>query len=165
MTRVPTMKDNPQRRHETTDVQTRPIWITGILIAACCLLVALAVTWMFNKLKRQNAEEDTLNAQNSFVALPPGAQDKFPAPRLQIAPEQDLAALREKATTELNNYGWIDKNAGIVRIPISRAMELIAQRGLPVRGQPGAPEPYRTVLDLQQARPLERETPSPTPVP
>ncbi len=33
----------------------------------------------------------------------------------------------------LHSYGWIDQQKGIVRIPIERAMELTAQRGLPAR--------------------------------
>ncbi len=32
----------------------------------------------------------------------------------------------------LDNYSWVDQSQGKVRIPIERAMELIAQRGLPV---------------------------------
>ena len=82
--------------------------------------------------------------------------------RLQITPEVDLAALRAKENRELASYGWIDKESGVVRIPIVRAMDLIAQRGLPMRDDPDAPKPYRTTLDMQQARPLERET-TPTP--
>jgi hypothetical protein len=33
----------------------------------------------------------------------------------------------------LQSYGWIDQQKGVVRIPIERAMELTAERGLPVR--------------------------------
>jgi hypothetical protein len=48
---------------------------------------------------------------------------------------------------QLQSYGWVDQDAGQARIPVSRAMELIAERGLPVRSvaaplvtpAPGAP--------------------------
>ena len=33
----------------------------------------------------------------------------------------------------LHSYGWVDKNAGIVRIPIERGDEAHGQRGLPAR--------------------------------
>jgi hypothetical protein len=33
----------------------------------------------------------------------------------------------------LNTYGWIDRQNGIVRLPIDRAMELLLERGLPTR--------------------------------
>ena len=29
----------------------------------------------------------------------------------------------------LDNYGWVDKSAGVVRIPIDRAIDLLAVRG------------------------------------
>jgi hypothetical protein len=54
-----------------------------------------------------------------------------PAPRLQVAPRADLAALRSAETRQLNSYGWIDRDRGIAHIPIHRAMELLVQRGLP----------------------------------
>ena len=38
---------------------------------------------------------------------------------------------------ELNSYGWIDEKTGVARIPIERAMELVAQRGLPVLSRAG----------------------------
>jgi hypothetical protein len=34
---------------------------------------------------------------------------------------------------KLNSYGWVDRSAGTIRIPIERAIELTAQRGLPSR--------------------------------
>ena len=38
----------------------------------------------------------------------------------------------------LTTYGWTDKNAGVVRIPIERAKDLLLERGLPVRGADAA---------------------------
>jgi hypothetical protein len=57
----------------------------------------------------------------------------FPTPRLQTDDgNQDVADLHEREDLLLDNYSWIDRSKGKVRIPIERAMELIAQRGLPV---------------------------------
>ncbi len=57
----------------------------------------------------------------------------FPTPRLQIDNgDQDIADLHAREDLLLSNYSWIDQSNGTVRIPIERAMELIAQRGLPV---------------------------------
>jgi hypothetical protein len=44
-----------------------------------------------------------------------------------------LENLRKDEDEKLSTYGWVDKNAGRVRIPIDRAMDLVVQRGLPVR--------------------------------
>jgi DNA-binding GntR family transcriptional regulator len=38
-------------------------------------------------------------------------------------------------TAILHSYGWVDRDAGIVRIPIERAIEILAERGLPTRDQ------------------------------
>ena len=56
-----------------------------------------------------------------------------PEPRLQTNPREDLRALRAREDAVLNSYGWVDKTAGVVRIPIDEAIKLTVQRGLPVR--------------------------------
>ena len=70
----------------------------------------------------------------------PELQDKmaeitqsFPTPRVQSDDgNQDVADLHAREDLLLSNYTWVDESKGTVRIPIERAMELIAQRGLPV---------------------------------
>ena len=44
-----------------------------------------------------------------------------------------LGDFRAKENEILTTYGWADKNAGTIRIPIDRAKELLLERGLPVR--------------------------------
>ena len=57
----------------------------------------------------------------------------FPTPRVQTDDgNQDTADLHAREDLLLDNYTWVDQSKGTVRIPIERAMELIAQRGLPV---------------------------------
>jgi hypothetical protein len=73
----------------------------------------------------------------------------FPSPRVQLDDgNQDTADLHAKEDLLLNYYSYVDQGAGTVRIPIDRAMVLIAQRGLPVvsgaaavSGATGAHEP------------------------
>jgi hypothetical protein len=60
-----------------------------------------------------------------------GVTPQPPAPRLQPDPRLDLAKLRREETEWLNTYGWVDRAQGVVRIPIERAMELTAARGIP----------------------------------
>jgi hypothetical protein len=56
----------------------------------------------------------------------------FPTPRVQYDDgNQDVADLHAREDLLLSNYTWVDESKGTVRIPIERAMELIAQRGLP----------------------------------
>lgn len=56
-----------------------------------------------------------------------------PEPRLQVNPAVDLIRMRDVEAVTLNNYAWTDPAAGRVRIPIARAMAILAERGLPSR--------------------------------
>ena len=58
-------------------------------------------------------------------------QAQFPSPRLQDDDVRDMNMLRASEDKLVNQYTWIDKDSGSVRIPVSRAMEVLAERGLP----------------------------------
>lgn len=116
--------------HEVRDVLFRPILITGAALFGT-LFVVMALTlglyaWNTNRLEASDA------------GLPPLAQvDQIPPePRLQPSNNADLLAMIAEHDELLGSYGWVNQAQGRVRIPIERAMELVAQRGLPVR--PGA---------------------------
>lgn len=53
-----------------------------------------------------------------------------PTPRLQVVPEKDLQHLRASEDARLDTYGWVDRDHNVVRVPISRAMKLLSERGL-----------------------------------
>lgn len=74
---------------------------------------------------------------------------EFPQPRLQLDDgAQDLADLHRREDLLLNYYSWVDEGKGTVRIPIERAMQLIAQKGLPV-----APPEQRQPLMMGDSQP------------
>src|SRR5947207_15393922 len=77
-------------------------------------------------------------------------QQEFPEPRLEDNERTELAPLRYQEEQKLNSYGWVDQNAGVARIPITKAMELIAQRGLPTTPQAGT-APTLSVVMAQAA--------------
>ena len=56
-----------------------------------------------------------------------------PSPRLQQFPQNDLYQFRSGEQAFLEGYGWMNKEAGTVHIPIEDAMRLIVERGLPSR--------------------------------
>jgi len=58
-------------------------------------------------------------------------QARTPAPPRKAIPGRELLEMRAAEDAALHSYGWVDRRAGIVRIPIDRAMELVAKRGLP----------------------------------
>jgi hypothetical protein len=56
-----------------------------------------------------------------------------PAPQLEVTETQDLAAQRAAESQILTSYGWVDREHGIVRIPIGQAIDLLAASHLPAR--------------------------------
>jgi hypothetical protein len=74
-----------------------------------------------------------------------------PEPRLQVEAPQDLKRYRADQDEILSSYGWIDQKAGIVRIPIDQAMDILLQKGYPVRTAPGV-ERARAKASRPEAR-------------
>lgn len=57
---------------------------------------------------------------------------EFPYPQVQTDNgDSDLVALHDREDLLLDYYSWVNEGKGVVRIPIRRAMELIAAQGLP----------------------------------
>jgi hypothetical protein len=119
---------NQQRDgHQTSEINLRVVTWTAIGLVISAIVVCLTVGGLFSLFKRQYASDSPPSRITTPGRLPP-------APRLQSNPTSDLQQLLEAGNAKLNSYGWIDKSAGVIRIPIDRAMELLAQRGLPARG-------------------------------
>lgn len=67
---------------------------------------------------------------------------RFPTPRLQTDDgETDVAEMHAREDMLLNHYTWVDEQKQTVRIPITRAMQLLAQRGLPVEQNQAQEQP------------------------
>jgi len=116
--------------HETSDVNIRAILGFGLGLIVVVALLQFVVWVMF---KYFDSRESAKVSAEYPRAVSQG--DRVPPePRLQINPREDLQDLRAAEDAILNGYGWVDKNAGIVRIPIDEAMKLTLQRGLPSRG-------------------------------
>lgn len=69
------------------------------------------------------------------ISLVSDARTLPPNPRLQVTPIQDLAKFKDEEKAILNSYGWVDPENKIVRVPITRAMEILAERGLPAKAK------------------------------
>ncbi|RIK82536.1 MAG: hypothetical protein DCC67_07105 [Planctomycetota bacterium] len=113
------------RGHEASDVAVRPLMIFLGALAASLAVVALALVALFNLFEA--------GAQRRDPALPPLAVEGVgpTGPRLQVSPREDLQQFHARETRLLNSTAWINRPAGIVRIPIDRAIELSLERGLP----------------------------------
>ena len=64
------------------------------------------------------------------------AAPTLPAPALEAQSGQTVDPYRANEQNKLNSYGWVERSGGVIRIPIDRAMDLTAERGLPSRAAP-----------------------------
>ena len=138
---------NEEVEFEQEDLGARPILIFLAALVIGCVLVALLLRGLYSYLDAyQNRHEPVQNplAQQTRTdprLVEPGDIAKFPQPRLETNETIDINKFRLQEEQTLNSYGWVDQEAGVVRIPIDRAMELLAQRGLPTRPPAGAAPP------------------------
>jgi hypothetical protein len=83
--------------------------------------------------------------------ISPDEIKKFPEPRLERNERIEINDFRLKEEQTLNSYGWADEKTGVVRIPIERAMQLVAQRGLPTTPKAGTIPPSAVNVANQAA--------------
>jgi hypothetical protein len=139
--------------YEHTDAS---VWI--IVKFAIWLLVSAIVIhggmWlMFELLVKQR--EATVEATYPLAGTP--TETRMPAaPRLQAKPANEIYEFRLKEDAILEGYGWVDRNAGTVRIPIDEAMRLTVERGLPSRAAEGAETPGLMPADSSSGRTVVR---------
>jgi hypothetical protein len=127
----------PPLNHELSDADPGPILRFLAFLVAATVVIALLVVPFYNYLERREAAEKTARHPMSLTGV---ERPVPPTPRLQTYPFQDIKALRQHDKPLVGSYEWVDRNAGTVRIPVERAMDLLAERGLPYRkgGQPAA---------------------------
>ncbi|HEX3875886.1 MAG TPA: hypothetical protein VHW24_02795 [Bryobacteraceae bacterium] len=123
----------PENRHEHRDVNVFALGRFAIGLVIVTIFCVGIVAGIFQYL---------LNREGGAVLTRVGspAQDARqlpPEPRLEETPALDLQSMREAEEKLQSTYGWLDESAGTVRLPIDRAMDLVVQRGLPVRSTPG----------------------------
>lgn len=117
----------PETLHEISTVQVKPVVAFALVLAVTALATFATVKVLLDYMNFNHARTD--------VALSPLANPEQlpPTPRLQVASGQDLKEVRAKEDSVLHEYHWINKDLGVVGIPVERAVELLAERGLPAR--------------------------------
>jgi hypothetical protein len=92
-----------------------------LVLALPLLLFALGLIWSGMNAPAEKPKVDSVLLQSKITPSP------------QVSSGEALKALRATEEAALTTYGWVEKDKGIVHIPIDRAMELLLQRGLPAR--------------------------------
>jgi hypothetical protein len=115
--------------HETAEVRVSPAakFLTGLGVGAAIIFIliyTLLLAW-------RNA---AVKAQPPLPPLVSSSRGRLPPePRLQITPLRDYQVFLAAQDSLLHSYGWVNRESLMVRIPISRAMDLLVRRGVPVR--------------------------------
>ena len=128
--------------YETRDIDLRTItiWIAGLFIGGgVTAFITLGVYWLFVS---QEVKPGTGTQLVNVRKLPPEGY-----PRVQAHPREEIGDFRHEEDERVYNYAWKDKQKGIVRIPVDKAIDLVLQKGLPARtgvpadngAQPAAP--------------------------
>jgi hypothetical protein len=120
---------NPTVHHEHSDINIAAVFKFAVGLTVIAAAVHVAIWLMLGWFQATAASADVRNplrVAEDDVRVPP-------EPRLQIEPRQDLDAYQVREAALLDGYHWIDKNAGVVRIPIAEAMKKVVERGLPTR--------------------------------
>jgi hypothetical protein len=119
-------ESNPTVSHEETDADTRSITRFGVGLAFVIIICNLLIWWLFDHFA---ARESRLTPTVTAI-VKQQAPRKPPEPSLQANPPLDMRKMLDEEDDVLNHYAWVDPDRGIVRIPIQRALEIVAQKGL-----------------------------------
>jgi len=142
--------------HEHTDANVWMIVQFAIWLVVSAIVVHIGIWFMFRVFVTQREA-----AQSPEFPLAVGQEHRLPAgPRLQRFPANEIYEFRTNENEQLNSYGWIDRNAGTVHIPISEAMRLTLEHGLPSRPLTAPPAgdvaPGMMPQDSSSGRTLEK---------
>ena len=137
--------------HEVSEPTPKAI-LTFVGCFLATILVIMAVLGFFYvRTYHHRAATPVPRAETSF---------KY-APRAETSIARDWDAINEQTRRNLETYGWIDRKNGITRIPIERAIELIAHEGLPARAGkpptfPPADQESRPVMETEKSRDVSK---------
>jgi len=141
---------NGHTGHETAfereDLSTRGVFVFMIGLAITGLIIYFIIIGMYSFLdKYEHAQMTT--ASPLVTSMGPASRvvtkdymEKFKdngAPMLESDERGQFSGYLMKQENQLNSYGWVDEKAGVARIPITHAMDLLVEQGLPVRPSGG----------------------------
>ena len=120
---------------ETSDARVRPLAQMGVALIAIIAISIVGMIVLFKVFKYYQPIFDDPVSPLASVRQAPDA-----TPRLQIDPPQQKLALHESEELLLTTYAWVDAENKRVRIPIDRAITLVAEGTLTTGLSPGPAE-------------------------
>ncbi len=149
------MSEQGSVHYEKTDVSTAKVTRVGVAVFGISALVAVALIGYLSLLVRGDERRAAPARALGFES-----RREAPLPRLQEAPFVDVRALRAEEELALSSFGWVDRQAGVVRVPIEVAMRLYVERSAGGSGEPVAPRSMDASRDARQAQPVAPASPS-----
>jgi hypothetical protein len=142
---------------ESRDMRPRTVYafLGGLALVGILIYFVL---WGFYRaidsyqMRHQRPQNPLVARQAEAHRSLPAEVSQFPQPRLEQNERLEINDFRLGEEQTLASYGWVDQPAGVVRIPIDRAMELIAQRGLPTTPRVGTNPPSEVNVVRQAVR-------------
>jgi hypothetical protein len=128
--------ENTSARHEKRDASIRGLVVFGVALFVSLVAILVMAARLFHYFEAVQSLGPPASPFANARTLPP-------QPRLQVDPRRDLQRWQDEQKAILNSYGWVDRSAGIVRIPIDRAMELLIQKESQARSHTPVKGPTR----------------------
>jgi hypothetical protein len=113
--------------YEKSDAHLKSVAMLVALTVVIALAGVISMWFLFGYIVERDASRDTPPSPLADTRAP------FTGPRLQVSPPQDMKAMKAAEQEVLESYDWVDRDRGIVRIPIERAIDLLAKRSLPIK--------------------------------
>ncbi len=130
---TPTGQNPSGPNFDDRDINLGKIVLFGFYIAIFTAVSFVGLRLLYKAFDRQAEQADAAVA--AFVkdtrVLPP-------EPRLQVDEPATWAQEFARQKAMVGGYAWVDANAGVVRIPVERAMDRVLERGLPAREEQAA---------------------------
>lgn len=118
--------DDPVKRgHETSDANPKSVTINGIMLSVGLMAFGILFCWALYALFKSYT---TIPGETPKTFVQVDSTNLPPLPRLQADPEITLTPFVREQEAQLNSYGWVNKDSGIVHIPIERAMKLMVAK-------------------------------------
>jgi hypothetical protein len=108
--------------HEESEVSVRLIVVSLAFLAVFTLIICVLVVGIFRYFHSYYGTDEAVRLSQPVIP---------PEPRIEVAPWEQLQQLRVKEDHILHTYAWVDKSAGTVRVPIDKAIDMLATKGLP----------------------------------
>ena len=136
----------PKRNEDRTEgdgISYKGLGWSMAILAIMTLFCYAIVVGLFKFMESRSVAADTPRTPLAAAQVQPAIEDgrmvggPSSVPSLLVREPMNLEKFRNEEEHLLTSYGWVDQNAGVVRLPIDRAKALLLERGLPVRE--GAP--------------------------